>query len=292
MPSRDETPAPAHPAATVVLVRDVGPQTGALEVFLVERPATAAFMARAHVFPGGRVDPGDRDDRLLAIADGAATLAPGPAGNDAALLAPHAIAAVRELFEEAGVLLARYRDVPSGQSPPQAELADARAALRSGTTEFATLCMERGWRPALDRLNPLAHWVTPVPERRRFDTRFFIAAMPHDQEASADGIEAVSGRWVSPSVACQQYAAGTLSLAPPTVRTLDDLSTRSSAADAIRWARTCPHVRALPHPLRRDGRLWLVLPGDPLHPDHDGPGLRPPTRYVEVDGRWRPAPAD
>jgi 8-oxo-dGTP pyrophosphatase MutT (NUDIX family) len=289
MPSRAESDAVAFPAATVVLLRDGASNAQALEVFLVERPATAAFMARAHVFPGGRVDPGDRDERLLAVADGVASLAPGPAGDDPGVLAPHGIAAVRELFEEAGVLLARCRGTPGGGSPAPAELASARAALRSGASDFATLCLERGWRPALDRLAPLAHWVTPVPERRRFDTRFFVAALPSGQEAAADGVEAVSGRWVTPHLACAHYDAGVLSLAPPTVRTLDDLSARSSVADAIAWARARPHVRVMPHPVHRDGRLWLVLPGDPLYPDHEGPGLRPPTRYVEVAGRWRAA---
>jgi len=286
--ARDE-PAAAHPASTVVLLRDVVAARTGLETFLMQRPGGASFMAHAHVFPGGRVESDDLDPRWEARC----------AGTDAirrrwtetappeALLA-HAVAAVRELFEEAGVLLGRDASGRLLVGDGEAALRDARTAIEAGA-RFHEVCEARGWRLALDLLVPLAHWVTPATEPRRFDTRFYLAPLPPGQEATACRRETVAGDWVTPTDALARHARGEITLAPPTHRTLDDLAACADMEAARSLASGLPYVRIEPRAHREGDETWLLLPGDPLYPAPPGAGLRPPTRFVAA-GRHRFVP--
>lgn len=207
-------------AATVVLIR-LDP--GGPEVLLIHRPTTMAFAADVHAFPGGALDPSD----------------PSFEG-----------AAIREVFEEVGVLLAD--PIAGAQVGPDA-LAAARAALLAGTTSLAEACAALGVSPAFESLVPISRWVTPPQLARRFDVRFFVAAMPDAAEAAFAEGEIAAQRWLTPRAALDAMAGGELAMWLPTsvtlqqlehVRSIDDVRTllavdldrsvaRASAAEEV-----------------------------------------------------------
>lgn len=212
-----------RPAATVVLLRagDTGSDgTGpaGLEVLLTHRPATMAFAADMHVFPGGRVDAGDHDRRLAARSaidgDAAAVALGGDLPPDAALAAY--IAALRECFEEVGVLLADA-DLAG------ADLTTARARLLAGATNFADLAEALDLRLRTDRLVPISRWVTPPGLPRRFDARFFAASLPDGAAASLVGDEVAAHAWHTPRAALDAMAARLIGMWLPTSATLQQL---------------------------------------------------------------------
>ena len=215
-------PVEPRPAATVVLVRD-GP--AGLEALLTRRPATMAFAPDVHVFPGGRVDAGDADPSLVARSvvspvDAAAALGgdlePGPA------LTAY-VAAIRELFEEAGVLLADAR-------APGADLAAARSALLGGQT-FAAVADGLDLRLRTDRLVPLSRWVTPPTMPRRFDARFFVAALAPGTAPTFEGGEVAAHAWFRPGDALEAMAGGRLPMWLPTSTTLQQLEHAATFED-------------------------------------------------------------
>jgi 8-oxo-dGTP pyrophosphatase MutT (NUDIX family) len=271
-PLRDGvTPAPA---ATVVVVRDAanGP-----EVLLVQRHRATAFMGGAFVFPGGRVEPSDGDDAIVARVNGldvaCAERTLGEPGLGALACAIF-VAAIRETVEEAGVLLTAAR----------ADAAAARAALAGGAS-FASVAAERDLRFECARLVPLSRWITPAVERKRFDARFFLTKVAADEQASHDAHETVASRWMRPSDGIAAHLAGEIDLPPPTLRTLELLAPHASAdamVDAARAAKP-PLVR----PVFRDlsGQWILALPGDAEHPEKT-PVIEGTTRFVCRDARW------
>jgi 8-oxo-dGTP pyrophosphatase MutT (NUDIX family) len=203
-----------RPAATVVLMR---PASNGPEILLTHRPSTMTFAAGMHVFPGGAVDAADSDPRLLgrsgrSPADAATAMGDNLAPAEA--LAHH-VAAIRELFEEAGVLLA---DRPVAA----ARLAEARSRLLGGAG-LADALDGLELRLRTDLLVPLAHWTTPRFMPRRFSTWFFVADLPSDAEVSFEGGEVVAHRWVSPAVALDQLAAGEIEMWIPTSSVLERL---------------------------------------------------------------------
>ncbi|MEO7474937.1 MAG: MBL fold metallo-hydrolase, partial [Gemmatimonadales bacterium] len=212
------------PAATVVLLRP-GP-TG-LEALLTHRPSTMAFAADMHVFPGGRVDAGDADPRLAVRSAISAREAAVGLGGD---LAPGAalaayVAAIRECFEESGVLLA---DVPAGADLSAgaalgAVLAAARERLLRDAGAFSEMADELDLRLRTDLLVPLSRWVTPPGLPRRFDARFFAAAMPDGAAASLLGEEVVAHAWHTPRDALDAMAEGKIGMWAPTSTTLQQL---------------------------------------------------------------------
>ena len=220
---RDELPdvAQAKPAATVLLLRDGA--TG-LEVLLMKRHRQAGFVPGAYVFPGGRVDPGDADPLLLASAG------PLPPSPDPSYRA----AAVREAFEETGILLARD---PGGEWAPDAGadsvLASWRARLLSDSCTLHDLLAVTALVPELAALVHFAHWITPEAEPRRYDTRFFLAAVPEGRDVSADPREMSDAVWLTPAAALARFEAGGLPMVFPTVHALRRLAEVPTVAGAL-----------------------------------------------------------
>jgi 8-oxo-dGTP pyrophosphatase MutT (NUDIX family) len=239
-------PAEARPAATILLLRD-GP--AGLEVFMVVRHHAIDFASGALVFPGGRVE---ESDHALA----------------ASLDAPDAgfrIAAIRETFEECGVLLARRRS--------SADLIDAatlrrledghRAALNSGATSFEAVLESEDLVPATDLLTHFAHWITPVSQPKRYDTHFFLAEAPAEHLAVHDGHEAVESIWIAPQEALAGEQDGRFKLVFATAKNLEKLARSACVTDAITAARAAPVVTVLPQGTRLpDGRRLLRIPAE------------------------------
>ena len=226
-PSADDVP--AHPAATVVVVRDA---PDGLEVFMLLRTTQASFAAGMYVFPGGRVDEADGAADIERWCDGRDD-APASAalGLDRGGLA-YWVAAVRECFEEAGLLLARRRD---GSPVPLRD--EDRRAVHAGKLSMVELCRRDDLVLDLGALRYVAHWVTPVGEgTRRFDTRFFLAVAPPDQEGAHDDTETVHSMWVRPADALGQAERRELVMMPPTIATLRWIAECSSTADALALA--------------------------------------------------------
>ncbi|HEY1246018.1 MAG TPA: NUDIX hydrolase, partial [Hyphomicrobiaceae bacterium] len=191
------TPVSARPASTAAILRD-GP--GGIEVFMVVRHHEIDFASGALVFPGGKVDAQDADEAWSDLAPAA------PAAPDRAFL----VAAGRETFEEAGLVLARRRGAADLVDASTADrLVEAhRARLLRGDASFADVLRSEGLTLALDLMVPFAHWVTPEAMPKRFDTHFFLIAAPVNQLGAHDGGESVEGLWIAPSQALAEAQAG------------------------------------------------------------------------------------
>ncbi len=273
--SAGSTDKPIKDASTVIVLRETG---AGLETFMLCRHQQSGFMGGAHVFPGGKVDDEDGDPVWRERVDRSPEeiterLGETDSERGLALL----VAAVRETFEEAGVLLAQTRE--------GADLEDARRRLHEGAS-FRDLAVELDMNIDAMALAPYARWVTPKMESRRFDTRFYIALIPEGQNPSHDGSETTSAVWLSPAGAIEDMHAGKIKLAPPTVRTLRWLANfediDSVVADAL--SRKPPLVR--PRLVTGDAGWFLALPGDPEHPEHEA-ALPGATRMVmDNHGAW------
>ncbi len=250
---------PRH-AATVALVRDAA--GGGIEVYLLRRVSSMAFAAGMYVFAGGRVDPRDADDVPWSGPDPAAWAPSFAASPD--LTRALVCAAVRETFEEAGVVLAGP-DASSVVADTTGEDWEAdRQALLSRELAFSEMLRRRGLVLRAELLRPWAHWITPEFEERRYDTRFLVAALPPGQRTRDVGGEADRVVWMRPDEAVAGHEAGRLAMLPPTVMTLAELSAYSSVAEVLAAPRTISPI--LPRAVE-DGRdLALVLPGEPGYP--------------------------
>ncbi len=233
VPSTTDAPpadaVPARPASTVLIVRD---GAEGVEVFMMRRQLTMAFAAGALVFPGGGVDPQDADSSLPWHGPSPAELGRAM-GLPAARAREHVCAAVRETFEECGVLLATPRDRsarPGTTTEPG--LAADRGRLLTREITLAQLLTSRGLVLRADLLRPWAHWVTPADYPRRYDTRFFLARLPHGQEAMHLGGESAESRWWSPAEALARGRRGEVLLLDPTRSCLEDLAAAPSV-DAL-----------------------------------------------------------
>lgn len=257
-------PVVARPAATVLLVRDhpdPAPGRSPLQVFLQRRAAGMAFAGGMTVFPGGGVDASD-------VPDPQAWTGPDPAWWGARLgcstEAAGALvqAAVRETFEECGVLLAGPRQL-DGAAPDPALLARARAELVAHRRTLGQLLADEALVLRADLLRPWARWITPPDQPRRYDTAFFVALVPAGQQADAHTTEAVEATWWHPEQALEDAQRGEIQLMAPTIRTLREIAEhpRSTAVLAAAEGRQVRPVT--PRVVRRDGRLTVVLPGEP-----------------------------
>ena len=239
----DAPPAPARPAATVLLLRD---GAAGLEVFMVVRHREIEFAGGALVFPGGRVEEAD------------AALA----GEDP--LGAFRIAGIRETFEECGVLLARPR---GGAAMVRADrllaVADRhRAALVRNERSLPEVLAAEDLEPATDALAHWAHWVTPASRSKRFDTQFFLAAAPPDQLAAHDGLESVDSVWIAPSRAVAEADAGERRLVFATRRNLEKLARHTTVADAMAAARAAAVVRVQPEMVRAGAGWRIRIPAE------------------------------
>ncbi|WP_372399702.1 NUDIX hydrolase [Azospirillum sp. HJ39] len=224
-----DAPAPPHPAATLILLRD---GVDGLELLTIERHAGLRFAPGATVFPGGRLEAADHDPAWRASWP-TAEPAVGPPAD-----LPHRVAAIRECLEECGILLAQERTGPAGPPGPSA-VAALRAALAAGEG-FGTALAAAGFVPALDRMAALARWMTPETLPRRFDTLFFLAPAPPGQEPLCDGGEAVAAQWASPRRLLAEAAAGRRRLVFATRMTLLRLAGCADVADAMACAAAGP----------------------------------------------------
>lgn len=269
-------PATPRPAATTILLRPGAP----FEVFLIKRNAAQRFMGGSHVFPGGRVDDGDRQVVQAGLIEhpGAAELASamGVSTEDALTCQ---VAAARELLEEAGVLIARgARDD---------DAAEMRKAMLDGAS-FKDALKDHTLVVDGAALAYLAWWVTPVVEPKRFTARFFVAALPEDQEAIIDAQEAVAGEWFEPRNAVAAHLAREIMLPPPTVCVLDGLARHASMKEALKGA-TWPVHAIEPVFVTTGDRVILAFPNDPLHPTRQPMPPGSPTRVELKDGIFVPA---
>jgi 8-oxo-dGTP pyrophosphatase MutT (NUDIX family) len=270
------TPPEPLPSSTVILLREERAGDGPFSVLMLERHGSITFPG-VHAFPGGIVDPGDADvDAPLPSSQ--AWAAPGE-GDTPDGARPYWVAAVRELFEEMGILLAARGGTPLG-GPLDADLCALRERALAGHP-FGGLLAERRLVPATDGLFYFARWITPRMNPKRFDTRFLVGRVPPGQDAACDGTETVAHEWLTPAAALRAYQDGRIQLIPPTVRTLDDLARFDSVDDVLHDA-SRRVVRALCPEIDAGGG-----PPSMTYPDNTGAGL-PPRRLVLRDGRWRP----
>lgn len=275
-------PAPIQDAATILLVRGETP----FEIFLVRRHAKMKFMPDAMVFPGGRVDESDARGGMAPYCDLTRAQAAAALGiDDGARALAFFVAACRETFEEVGVLLARHRD----GRPLKLDTTDAahfaayREQLNNGATKLQYILETEDLVLDLSALTFNAHWITPPIEQRRYDTRFFIARAPADQSPLHDDGETVDSAWMTPADTLAAYAAGSLTLAPPTLRILSELARLPNATAALDHRRADRPIPYQPQPFDAGGELHLLLPGDP---DFDPPGAAR-NRILLRDGKWR-----
>ncbi len=241
-------------AATVVLLRDGrdGP-----EAYLLRRVTAMAFAAGMTVFPGGSVDPADK------VAD-TPWAGPSPAAWAARFATSEVLAralvcaAVRETFEEAGVLLAAPPVAGSGTDATE----DDRLSLERGSVNLSELLVRRGQVLRADYLRAWAHWITPEAEPRRFDTRFFAAALPAGQVTREVGGEADRVHWTRPSSAVAAFRRGELPMMPPTVLTLQEMSAYSTVDEILAAADERTITPILPLLVGGDGQRRVILPGE------------------------------
>jgi 8-oxo-dGTP pyrophosphatase MutT (NUDIX family) len=252
---------PPRPASTILLLRDNAPQKE-IEVFMMVRHYEIDFNSGALVFPGGSVDKGDSE--IIATPD----LYSGGEGLDAASLS-FRIAAIRETFEESGILLARPRGSKALVEAKRAGEIEAahRAALCEGKTSFARVLADNGMLLALDELVPYAHWITPEGMPKRFDTWFFLAAAPPEQAGAHDGKESTDSIWVSPREALEGGESGRFKLPFPTTRNLIRLGKQASVEAALDDSRGKQIVTVMPVMTRLNGGRQLRIP---LEAGYDG----------------------
>lgn len=265
-----DPPVVPRDAATVILARD---GIRGVEVFLLRRVAGMAFAGGMTVFPGGGVDQRDEDVSV-------AWTGPAPHwwaerfGCPVGLARALVCAAVRETFEESGVLLAGPD--PDTVVADTSTFADARRALVARDLSLAGFLADHGLVLRADLLRPWANWVTPAEEPRRYDTRFFLAELPVGQRADGSTTEADHAAWRRPADAIDDWRAGRRGLLPPTWVTLADIAEHDTVAAAMAADRAITKV--MPKVIRDDGVLRVVLPGDP--------------RYVTARGHLDARPGD
>jgi len=257
-------PVPPVPAATVILLRD-GPVSP--EVLMIERHARSEFLPAMYVFPGGRVDPQDSalSDRIQGLTERSAAALLTTVDPQHALA--YVVAAIRETFEESGILLARCR----GES----ELVDAersqalsrhRLGVQQGKKSFRDLIEQEDLVLAADCLTAQGHWITPELAPRRFDTLFFAALTPPGQVATHDGVETTDHVWIRPEDALEEARSGERQIIFPTRCTLETLVGFKTAEEAFSSCQARPVVPVLPVLVERDGERRLEIPEEAGYP--------------------------
>ncbi|MEM9034663.1 MAG: NUDIX hydrolase [Actinomycetota bacterium] len=263
---------PVRNAATVMLVRD---GDDGLEVFMLRRNPNSTFVGGVWVFPGGAVDPADADDPLLdercvGRDDAEASRLIGVDRGGLAFW----VAAIRESFEEAGVLLASTDDgefVSFADPDDEERFARHRAQVDAGERRLAEVCRDEDLRLAVGELHYFSHWITPVGPPRRFDTRFFVCRAPAEQEPLHDDGETVDSLWTRPADALAAHRAGDIDLILPTIKNLAAIEPFATADELLAAAATIAEVptmlpvvvEAPDSDVEIGGRgVRILLPGD------------------------------
>lgn len=246
----------ARPSSTVVLVR---PSDAEPELFMVQRHAKSSF-GEAYAFPGGVVDPEDSEvhDYCRGVGARIADSRLGVKGDGL----DYYSAAIRELFEESGVLLADTDEVVEG---PEA----ARDALNDGSDNWADFVRRNELELYCDALHYFSHWVTPPSKPKRYSTRFFIAAMPERQIAVHCGGELTESCWISAHDVLVAGRAGKVELHYPTIKTLESIARHKTFEELMEWAASCVEwgvTSMLPILIERDGEEAVTLPGEKDYP--------------------------
>jgi 8-oxo-dGTP pyrophosphatase MutT (NUDIX family) len=292
-------------AATVILLRDKKPV--GFEVFLLKRHEKSSFMGGNFVYPGGRVD---RDDGSLEIC----SFSKGVTFNEAQKILggtfspeesfAHWIAGIRELFEEAGVLLAYDQEGNLFQirnRDEQGKFSSYRESLQKGGLTICEMAQKEKLLFALDHLYYYAHWITPEARTERFDTRFFLARYPSGQEATHDQRETTVGIWITPREALDENMNGKVALSPPTLKTLEDLSRFKNIDEIFTSLRNSKIKPVLPILTKISSGQIIIFPWDPEyeifqkgeipsplnhgHPSQPGDNT---TRVILKEGFWLP----
>ena len=264
----DPTTVPVKPAATVLLVRDA--DAGGVEVFMLRRTFNAAFASGMFVFPGGKVDDVDGVGEIAELCDGLtdahASALLGIANGGLA----YWVACIRECFEEAGVLLARHEttgDVVRFDDDETAQRFEVeRENIHDGSVALLDLCKREGLRLTTDDIHYVSHWITPMGEKRRFDTRFFIARAPQAQEPLHDDGETIESFWISPQEAIERAHEKDLMLMPPTKANIEFLLPYKTADEVLAAAAQVGMPQTILPKLKidSDGRVvGIAMPGDP-----------------------------
>jgi 8-oxo-dGTP pyrophosphatase MutT (NUDIX family) len=254
-------------AATVMLVRDGDGRDG-LEVFMLRRHLKSAFLGGAYVFPGGAVDDHDRTPEIEAVcagrtdADASRLLGLDPPVGGLAFW----VAAVREAFEEAGVLLAYGADgAICDWTDPEvaARFEQHRKAIHAGERRLVDICADEGLRLATDSMHYFSHWITPEGPPRRFDTRFFVAKAPTGHTYFHDERETIANEWVRPADAIARQERGEVDIIFPTLRTLEQIG-RFDTTDALLGAaaKVSDIPALLPRVVNDGDGMRILLPGD------------------------------
>lgn len=272
---------PARAAATVVMLRDAAQ---GLEVFLLKRHGLSDVLGGAYVFPGGKVDSGDAALNHSAHLDQSADalhVALNETDIDHATAAGLYVAAMREAFEESGVLFV--------QNASAGVATQASALLRQGHA-FADVLAQMALRLNTASIVPWSRWITPKMasvSSKRFDTRFFISAVPAGQTACHDNHEATESVWLAPRAALTQYWAGQIALAPPQIMSLAHLSHFENVEAAMSAARASRPALVEPEPFEESGTRVICYPGDARHSiaQRAMPG---PTRLRYANKRFEP----
>ena len=292
-------------AATVILLRDKIPEE--FEVFLLKRHEKSSFMGGNFVYPGGRVD---REDGSLELC----SYSRGTTFEDAhrilgRTLSPEEsfaqwIAGIRELFEEAGILLAydhKGNPFEYKNEEDRRRFVDYRDQLQKGKTTICQIAKESNILLALDQLYYYAHWITPEARSERFDTRFFLARHPEGQEASYDQKETIEGIWLSPQRALEENSRGKMALSPPTLKTMEDLSNYKTIEEVFDSLKEKDIQPILPILTKISNEPTILFPWDPeyevfqrgeipslinhVRPSQSGDNT---TRLILREGIWYP----
>jgi 8-oxo-dGTP pyrophosphatase MutT (NUDIX family) len=291
---RPVNPSPV-PASTLILTRDA---TQGIEVYLLKRSEKSGFMAGHYVFPGGAIERDDGDwsfweSRVDVSAEEVQGILGGGLPFDLAL--GHSVAAVRETFEECGVLLAVEK-----KGGRQTEADTSGPAQSRKVSRFRVKIAREGLVLALSALRPWSHWITPASIPKRYDTRFYMACMPKGQHCDPDQRETTHGLWIGPQEALERNMKGSLRLSPPTLVTLHEMLKGQSFSDGVAGVeRTLWGEPRTPRLIASSKGPFLLLPWDPVfgeaHPmDQSAPetsGLPVGVGFSRLwldNGIWRP----
>jgi glyoxylase-like metal-dependent hydrolase (beta-lactamase superfamily II)/8-oxo-dGTP pyrophosphatase MutT (NUDIX family) len=284
-------------AATIMLVRDVLKDGKVrMQVLMLRRNSQSAWVGGAHLFPGGAVDPEDSSEAIAEVCagrdDAEASRILGIESGGRSFF----VAAVRECFEEAGILLALTGAEPLSFADPEIKrrFVEHRRRLNADETRLATICDLERIELDLDRVCYFSHWITPEGAPRRYDTRFFVGIVPDAQEALHDDSEVVASTWIEPADALARHRAGELDLMFPTVKNLEAISRFGTAGDLMTAAAAAEVPAILPRLTVEGEGVRIVLPGDDGYEEATGlpPGVafpdrpQPPSRAAPERQPW------